>query len=274
MTIRRKHVPSLCRIAAVALVSFGAMPRTAEAQAPGVIAGVVVDSATRQPLLSARVVIEGTGREASTDRAGRFVIGRLRPGEYRATVARLGYADDSVRWAVAAGDTTRVSVMLRQSAIELRALTVQVDKLERRRRASGWSSRAIGRDGLEGFTAMTAAQFVADHFGLARVTCPRGRSRLPQGRRNGVEPRSCLLVRGGVRSPCVLLDESPVDGLDALEALNPDDLYRVEVYDGGAVVQAYTTWFIRNATRTAWSPLSADTQWNLYCVNRPGAPRV
>jgi hypothetical protein len=55
-------------------------------------------------------------------------------------------------------------------------------------------------------------------------------------------------VRGvGIR-PCVIVDETP-SSLDQLGAYHPQELYRLEMYRGGAVIAAYTADFARRIAR-------------------------
>lgn len=96
-----------------------------------VIAGVVVNARTGEPVQGAQVVVEGTGRAAVTDEAGRFRIGAGQRGNAQLRVTMLGYRT----WvqAVRAGDLG-VRIALQESAIELDELVVTGTPFEARRR--------------------------------------------------------------------------------------------------------------------------------------------
>jgi hypothetical protein len=63
------------------------------AQATVTVSGVVIDSATRQPLAGAIIELVGLDHRHTTrtDEAGEFQIGSVQPGAYRASVRRIGY---------------------------------------------------------------------------------------------------------------------------------------------------------------------------------------
>lgn len=91
-------------------------PRSGDAQPrSGTIAGIAVDSITGGPLGNAFVVLEGSSLGAASDAAGRFVIGDVPPGRYRAVLLHdlLDFLRVSVRTAeftVAGGDTLHLAL--------------------------------------------------------------------------------------------------------------------------------------------------------------------
>ncbi|HET6231273.1 MAG TPA: carboxypeptidase-like regulatory domain-containing protein [Longimicrobiaceae bacterium] len=260
---------------AAAMLAWGAPAAAAQR---GVVAGTVVDSATGQPLHPAHVTLDGSGRWTATDRAGRFVLSGVAAGTHRAAVEMLGYAEDSLTWAVGAGDTLRVRVVLAPSAIELAAIMVQVDKLERRMRVAGWSARTAAQRELANSATHDAARFVTDHFGMQRAPCAPLHPAPQASRRQPMQPTlqpsspfsgsNCVQVRGSVTNVCVLIDEMPASGLDALETYRPEDFYRIEVYRGGALVEAYTHWYVRSMANHPWVPVPVDVQWDSFCRSR------
>ncbi|MDP8228871.1 MAG: TonB-dependent receptor, partial [Candidatus Electryoneaceae bacterium] len=58
---------------------------------PGTIKGVVLDQATRSPVVNANVIIIGTEMGAATNLEGRFSVGGLPPGTYHIEATALGY---------------------------------------------------------------------------------------------------------------------------------------------------------------------------------------
>ncbi|WP_080904814.1 TonB-dependent receptor [Parabacteroides sp. Marseille-P3160] len=62
------------------------------AQNTGSVIGVVLDKETREPLIGAAVLIEGSTLGTSTDLDGNFAIVDLRPGSYTVLIKYVGYA--------------------------------------------------------------------------------------------------------------------------------------------------------------------------------------
>ncbi len=63
------------------------------AQTGGKIVGTVVDKDTREPLIGANVLVEGTTLGAATDLDGTFIILRVPPGKYDLRVVYIGYQE-------------------------------------------------------------------------------------------------------------------------------------------------------------------------------------
>ena len=57
----------------------------------GKISGTVIDASTKEPLIGANVLIEGTNFGAATDVDGKFVILNISPGTYNISASMIGY---------------------------------------------------------------------------------------------------------------------------------------------------------------------------------------
>lgn len=88
------------------------LARTAAAQEDAVVRGVVVNSATGEPVVEALVAV-GAERRASTDGEGRFTLCRLADGPARVRVWKAFHAEQEVSVELTPGDTAQVSVELR-----------------------------------------------------------------------------------------------------------------------------------------------------------------
>ncbi|MHB8578788.1 MAG: TonB-dependent receptor [Ignavibacteriaceae bacterium] len=87
--------------------------------ASGKIAGVIRDSQTKEPLIGATVLIEGTSIGAATNVEGYYFILNVTPGIYRLKVSMIGYASsiiENVR--VNIDQTTNIDVSLEQKSIQ------------------------------------------------------------------------------------------------------------------------------------------------------------
>ncbi len=89
----------------LALVFVAAAVAPARAQSTGAIEGRIFNAVTGNALANARVVLEGTGREALTDEAGAYVLTGVPAGPARLAVSYLGFQRQSATVTVAAGGT-------------------------------------------------------------------------------------------------------------------------------------------------------------------------
>jgi hypothetical protein len=112
-------------LAAMMLAALCAPPLVARAQTPatGRITGVVLDSASGQPLGAVQVFVTGTTLGVSTAENGRFTINGVPAGTRTLETRRVGYR--SVRLpnvVVTAGGTTDVTIRTATIALTLEAV--------------------------------------------------------------------------------------------------------------------------------------------------------
>ena len=118
-------MPRAFRVLAALLLSASVSPLIARAQAPatGRITGVVLDSASSQPLAAVQVFVSGTKLGTTTAENGRFTINGIPAGTVALETRRVGYR--SARLAnvvVTAGGTTDVTVRTSTIALTLEAV--------------------------------------------------------------------------------------------------------------------------------------------------------
>ena len=123
---------TLRRLGAVAALLTATLPGTAQGQAPGAMAGRVLDREGR-PVAAADVSVApprprprtglAPGRTASGE-DGTWRITGLEPGAYRVTVERPGYRPARQDVAVAAGETAQVTIVLDLAVYTLDSLVV------------------------------------------------------------------------------------------------------------------------------------------------------
>ncbi len=78
----------------------------------GTIAGTVSDQETREPLVGANIVLEGSTRGASTDLDGSFRISGLDPGNYTVKISYLGYQSEERDVALGEGGEVDLDITL------------------------------------------------------------------------------------------------------------------------------------------------------------------
>lgn len=94
----------------------------------GRIAGVVTNRDGSAFLEGAIVTLEGTNRATVTDRRGEFDFGVLAPGGYTLGVTYTGMARATAAVAVAAGQTAKPTVALREDVVKMGAFSVTADR--------------------------------------------------------------------------------------------------------------------------------------------------
>src|SRR5207244_2239510 len=116
MRVRPRH-----RLCCVPLLL---LPVVLGAQDTGAIRGRVTDAASGQPIVGARVTLEGTALSTGSSAIGAFFIGDVPVGQHLLLVRRVGYASARQEVTVAAGDTVEANIPLRAVAVSLDAIVV------------------------------------------------------------------------------------------------------------------------------------------------------
>ena len=232
---------------------------TAAAQQTGVVTGVVVDEATREPINGAQVSVEGTGRGSLTDARGRFLIPNVPPGEHTVRVNNIGFRTHSERVTVTPGETATLSFSLTISAVAMDEVVVTgtAGAVERRKLGNSIASVDVDRAQelnpvesvgavLEGRIAGVRSLGVVGGVGAARDLRIRGVSSFELGQRpviyiDGirVDNEAGEWVGGGLISGGTCCAFSGGAGEDRLADINPEDIDRVEVLKGAAAATLY-----------------------------------
>ncbi|MFB6249661.1 MAG: TonB-dependent receptor domain-containing protein [Salinibacter sp.] len=135
------------------------------ADAPGAIAGVVVDAQQGEPLPGANVSIKGTTTGTSTDLNGRYRLGGLEPGTYDVLYSFVGFQKKTITDVeVSAGETTQIEVTLGEQTAQMDEVVVKAQAardteagLLKDRAKAAAISNAIGAETMSAAGAGTAA---------------------------------------------------------------------------------------------------------------------
>jgi hypothetical protein len=195
--------------------------------------GHITDLTTGNPVSGALVEFPGLGKQALTDRNGRFALTGIRPGKHKIVVTQLGFKTVMREVTIAQNEPLGI-IPMDPDPVMLKGIEVQVDRLETRRRAIGVSAQAFGRDELLATTSWNAAEFARTRLML--IPCPSGRG-------------LCLHHRGQTIPPVIYIDERRAFGIEELEAYPVFDLYLVESFDNGRMIRVYTNWFMQSLAR-------------------------
>lgn len=95
----------------------------------GKIVGTVIDANTKEPLIGARVVVEGTTLGANTDINGNYVILNVPPGVYKVRASYVGYQTKVVtNVRVKADYTERVDFALALEDVRTEEIVVKAER--------------------------------------------------------------------------------------------------------------------------------------------------
>ncbi len=111
------------------LILFILFCGSAFAGVTGKIAGYVYDDQTREPVIGANVLLEGTYLGAAVDVNGFFSINNVPPGKYRLVISAIGYQKTIIENILVKIDlTTPVEVRLKSSAVELNEVVITSER--------------------------------------------------------------------------------------------------------------------------------------------------
>jgi hypothetical protein len=231
------------RLAVLALLPTFLIPALARGQVSVTISGRIVDSATRQGIPTAWIQFVDGARRLGVDATGAFRT-TVAPGPHQVVVHALGYESARLRLDVRAD--TVITLTLQVQPLSLEGIAVHVDRMAMRARAVPWQVRTLSREDLLRSAAATPVDELAGRS-LQLFPCRGG---------------ECIRRRGGLVVPLVCIDERrAVGGLAELRTYPFASLYLIEVHDRGAMIRAYTTWFmdrVREGTLAIRSTLRTD----------------
>lgn len=218
------------------------------AQGTGTVSGTVIDQATRKPLSGAQVVVAGTSLGTITNQSGAFLMLNVPAGQRTIRVVLLGYAGDDRSVTVRAGETARVDLEMRMTAIQLDQVVVNaVTGRQERKRELGTNTVSISArdiqakpitkmaDVLVGRAAGVQMQGVAGSLGTSQRIRIRGANSISLSNEPLIFVDGVLFsnTRGGFG----------VGGQDysRLNDLNPEDISGMEILKGPAASALYGT---------------------------------
>ena len=237
------HVRHLLAAAFVFLILLALGPPLATAQAPGSIAGVVVEAETGDPLPGANVAIAGTTTGTSTDLNGTYTLKGLDPGTYDIVFSFIGFQTKTVQGVeVQAGQTTPLDIDLAAETAELDEVIVTAEAarnseaglLKKRQKAAAMSD-AISAEAMSQSGAGDAADAMEQVTGASVVDGKYVYVRGLGGRYASTQLNGIDLPSSDPSKKSVQFDLFPTDLLDnvvTLKTFTPD---RPGNFSGGLV---------------------------------------
>jgi outer membrane receptor protein involved in Fe transport len=141
------------------------------AQTTGKISGKITDAITREPLIGANIILQGTQMGSATDANGDFSIIRVPPGFYTIQIRMMGYMSiqmDNVR--VSVNRTVNLDFKMESTIIEGQMVTVQADRIALKKDQTNSTRNISSQDikilPVEDIAAVVAMQpgVVGNHF--------------------------------------------------------------------------------------------------------------
>jgi TonB-dependent receptor len=210
----------------VLLLSISAFLRNLSAQTgTGAIAGTVQDQ-TGSIFVSAKVVVQPSGKQVATDDRGNFRIADLPAGEYTLTASYVGLTPYTASVKVVPGQTANVSATL-QVASRTDTVLVTAGRLQGDAEAVNVERMSANIVQVEPAAVITSLPNtnVADAVGrLPSVSLERDEGEGKYVQIRGTEPRLNNLTINGVNVPSVevtvrnvKMDSMPANGIERIE---------------------------------------------------------
>ena len=222
----------LVALAAVFLLAPGVT-----AQAYPILRGQIMDAETQEPIFGVFVSFPHSGRGVFTDSLGFFSLPADSDPPYGIRIAQLGY--HGMEGQLAVEDVGKpIMVALAPDPIEMEGLTVLADRMAERRVGPYGSGEILDQaqliaspDGSGYDLVIRMLPFVQPCDMESEALCAGGR-----------------LVRGGPRQVTVCVDGqriAPQFTETALQGIQPQGLYMVEVFSRAGEVRMYSPSYIK-----------------------------
>jgi hypothetical protein len=226
---------------------------------PSQLNGLVVDHGNSRPVREARVRIEGTNFDATTDGNGRFRFPDLPADTYTLVVERLGYVQQKNPIELESGRSYEVTVRLPARAVELDPITITV-RSERLlevgfydRRESGLSGHYLTRADIDRRNTPYITDLLHNVPGVKVLYTEPGKRTVRFNRQVGASGRACEpdlyiddrlyrasspgMISSGGRVAWVS-SGSNVDNFDAVPTVQVEG---IEIYVGAATPIKYNS---------------------------------
>jgi TonB-dependent receptor len=216
----------LILMALVCSVIFQSIPVSAQT-GTGAIVGTIHDSAGAI-LVSAKVVVDPSGRQVATDNEGQFRIAGLSSGSYTLTVSYVGFTPYTATVTVVSGQTANVAASLKVGS-DADSVLVTAPRLEGDAEAVNverMSDQIVQVEPAGVITSLPNTN-IADAIGrLPSVSLERDEGEGKYVQIRGTEPRLSSLTINGVNVPSVEVTVRNVK----MDAIPANGIERIEVY--------------------------------------------
>jgi TonB-linked SusC/RagA family outer membrane protein len=213
------------------LVAAAGAPAAQAQPQPGRITGTVVTAQGAQPLNGANLVVVGTTVSGSTGPDGRFTLPNVAAGSYYVRATRIGYAPDSARVTVVAGQAATANFQLAAQAIQLTGVVTVGYGTQSRREVTGAIS-SIDSTALRQVVSANPLDAIKGRIPGVDITS------------SSFEPGAAANIRiRGTRSisasnnPLYVVDGVPITG--DLRDMDQNSIERIEVLKDASAAAVY-----------------------------------
>lgn len=186
---------------------------TAVSAQTGQIKGMVLDSATEEPLIGVNVGIQGTSIGAPSNVDGEFVINRVPVGSYTLIASSIGYKDYSVEIEVVGGESLELNILLEQETLEGEEVIISAQAQGQRSAineqiSSNTITNVVSAEKIQEIPDMNAAESVGR---LSGVSVVRSGGEGQKVAIRGLSPQYNVVMVNGIRMQSTDRDDRSVD---------------------------------------------------------------
>ncbi|HVN47948.1 MAG TPA: TonB-dependent receptor [Bacteroidota bacterium] len=216
------------KIFVLLLVSLLSCSVTVVAEVPGKISGKVIDKSTKEGMIAANIVVEGTSLGASTDVDGNFTIQAVPSGIYTIKASYIGYSSEAkTEIRVVSGGTTTVNFELGAASLTTEAVVITAQaqgqqQAVNKQLASDQIVNVVSSSRIQELPDANAAESVAR---LPGISVTRNGGEANQIVIRGMQPKYNSISIDGVRLSSTNKDDRSVD----LSMISPNMLDGIEV---------------------------------------------
>jgi len=224
----------LLRIGLLTLAAISATSALGEAQEPPRLTGRIIEAGNGTPLGGVMVGLPDSELHVLTNDQGVFTLPDIEPGIHRVVVDLLGYGPLDRAFRILASEPLVIALNIQP--ISLKAIEVEVDRLDRRRQHAGTASFIYTDRDLEA-QLQDVATFLSGRGQMRRVSC-----RVLSG---------CLRSRGQTIALYLFVDDhAAVGGYEYLSGFPPELIARIETYPACGMVRVYTKRHLERLAKT------------------------
>jgi len=237
----------------------------------GTITGTVVDQAGG-PVSPARVLLGATNKGAVTNQQGKYVIAGVAPGTYDVRVAIIGYAGETQRVTVGAGQSSTADFTVKRVALSLDAVLVTTSG-EQRARENGnavstiRASQIVETQPITSMTDLLSGRAAGVNILPSTGTVGGGARIRIRGANSVSLPNDPLFIVDGIRVERRAGNSIGVGGQEPgrLNDLNPDEYASIEIVKGPSAAALYGTQAANGVVLlTTKRGIPGRTSWNFH----------
>jgi hypothetical protein len=200
-------------------------------EASHVVDGEILDAVTGLPVTGALVQLPGVSMRTYADSLGYFRFDGVPTGVHPVSAHALGYL--TMETMTEAGAGAIVTVYLYPSPVTLEEISITVDRLESRRKATPFRVITMSQEDMIRLNAFDAFEALERTPGLFLRYCSSSAS------------LECIWSRGRSRRLRFVIDDMPAwAGAVELESYDVADLHTIEVIRGCSLVRVYTNRYV------------------------------